>query len=207
MDAEKTMIERTLKFHDKATVISIGIAAPGPMIKYGNLLYSYFPNKTIVSKIETPDELINKLENDVYDFIFTTKPIETETLVSQFAYAESLYITVPKEHFLAGLKTGVHFSEIDGQSFLVSNNLGIWHDIVSKFLPKSKFFPQSMDNLYEIINASTIPNFSTNITLPMRAELNRVSMPVLDDEATVKFYLVYKKQNKPKLKKLLSLLK
>lgn len=90
---------------------------------------------------------------------------------------------------------------------MVSNNLGIWDDIVSKFLPKSKFFPQSMDNLYEIINASTIPNFSTNITLPMRAELNRVSMPVLDDEATVKFYLVYKKQNKPKLKKLLSLLK
>ena len=63
-----------------------------------------------------------------------------------------------------------------------------------------------MENLYEIINASTIPNFSTNITLPLRSELDRVSLPILDEEASVTFYLAYKKQNKQKLKNLLNII-
>lgn len=188
IEAERLMTERTITFHNKSTNISIGAVAPGPMIKYGNLLYSIFPNKNIVSKIEDKNTLIEKLKNGIYDCIFTDCEVKDDDLISQFAYTENLYITIPKAHFLAGLKRGVTFSEIDGQSFLVSNNLGIWDEIIAENLPKSKFFPQAMDNLYEIINASTIPNFSTNITIPLRTELERISLPILDRDATVNFY-------------------
>ena len=112
-----------------------------------------------------------------------------------------------KSHFWAGIVGGVHFSEIDGQSFLVADNLGIWDNIVAKNLPKSKLFPQSMENLDEIINASTIPNFSTNVTLPLRADVDRISIPILDEDASVNFYIVYKKENKQKLKLLLNYIK
>ncbi len=206
IEAERLMKERTITFHNKSTNISIGAVAPGPMIKYGNLLYSTFPNKNIVSKIEDKNTLIEKLKNGIYDCIFTDCEVKDDDLISQFAYTENLYITIPKAHFLAGLKRGVTFSEIDGQSFLVSNNLGIWDEIIAKNLPKSKFFPQAMDNLYEIINASTIPNFSTNITIPLRTELERISLPILDRDATVNFYISYKKEDKNKLKKLIKMI-
>ena len=206
IEAERLMKERTITFHNKSTNISIGAVAPGPMIKYGNLLYSTFPNKNIVSKIEDKNTLIEKLKNGIYDCIFTDCEVKDDDLISQFAYIENLYITIPKTHFLAGLKRGVTFSEIDGQSFLVSNNLGIWDEIIAKNLPKSKFFPQAMDNLYEIINASTIPNFSTNITIPLRTELERISLPILDRDATVNFYISYKKEDKNKLKKLIKMI-
>lgn len=206
IEAERLMKERTITFHNKSTKISIGAVAPGPMIKYGNLLYSIFPNKNIVSKIEDKNTLIEKLKNGIYDCIFTDCEVKDDDLISQFAYTENLYITIPKAHFLAGLKRGVTFSEIDGQSFLVSNNLGIWDEIIAKNLPKSKFFPQAMDNLYEIINASTIPNFSTNITIPLRTELERISLPILDRDATVNFYISYKKEDKNKLKKLIKMI-
>ena len=206
IEAERLMKERTITFHNKSTNISIGAVAPGPMIKYGNLLYSTFPNKNIVSKIEDKNTLIEKLKNRIYDCIFTDCEVKDDDLISQFAYTENLYITIPKAHFLAGLKRGVTFSEIDGQSFLVSNNLGIWDEIIAKNLPKSKFFPQAMDNLYEIINASTIPNFSTNITIPLRTELERISLPILDRDATVNFYISYKKEDKNKLKKLIKMI-
>lgn len=206
IEAERLMKERTITFHNKSTNISIGAVAPGPMIKYGNLLYSTFPNKNIVSKIEDKNTLIEKLKNGIYDCIFTDCEVKDDDLISQFAYTENLYITIPKAHFLAGRKRGVTFSEIDGQSFLVSNNLGIWDEIIAKNLPKSKFFPQAMDNLYEIINTSTIPNFSTNITIPLRTELERISLPILDRDATVNFYISYKKEDKNKLKKLIKMI-
>lgn len=206
IEAERLMKERTITFHNKSTNISIGAVTPGPMIKYGNLLYSTFPNKNIVSKIEDKNTLIEKLKNGIYDCIFTDCEVKDDDLISQFAYTENLYITIPKAHFLAGRKRGVTFSEIDGQSFLVSNNLGIWDEIIAKNLPKSKFFPQAMDNLYEIINASTIPNFSTNITIPLRTELERISLPILDRDATVNFYISYKKEGKNKLKKLIKMI-
>ncbi len=206
IDAEKNLKEKTVAFYNQMTNISIGTVAPGPMIKYGNLLYSILPNKTIFSKIENQENLIENLLNGTYDFIFVSSPVENELLNCEYVFSESLYITIPKTHFLAGIKDGVHFSEIDGQSFLVSNNLGIWDQIVTKNLPKSKMFTQLKSNLEELINSSTIPNFSTNTTIPLCSRINRVNIPILDDDATVKFYIVYKKQNKQKLKNLLKMI-
>lgn len=206
IETEKTMKERTVAFYNSITNISVGTIASGPMIKYGNLLFSVFPGKTIFSKIDSKENLFEKLKEGTYDFIFTTEQIESDEITSKYVFTEKLYITIPKTHFLSKLTQGVHFKEIDGQSFLVADNLGLWDEIVAKNLPKSKFFPQSMENLYEIINASTIPNFSTNITLPLRSELDRVSLPILDEEASVTFYLAYKKQNKQKLKNLLNII-
>ena len=206
IEAERTMKERAVYVYNSSFNLYVGSVAPGPMIKYGNLLFSTFPHKQIISKIEPQEDLINKLLNGNYDFIFTYSQVDNDLLVSQLAFQENLYVTVPRTCFLAGVTNGVHFSEIDGQSFLVSNNLGIWDNIVSKNLPKSKFFLQDMGNLYNIVNASTIPNFSTNITLPLKAELDRISLPILDDEAKVTFYLVYRKQDKRNLNSLLKLI-
>ncbi len=193
IEAEQIMKEKTVAFYNSKSQISIGSVAPGPMIKYGNLLYSIFPNKTIVTKIESEENLILKLKNLEYDFIFLSRELDDESLQSKFAFTEKLYIAIPKTHILAGMTNGIHFSEIDGQSFLVADNLGIWQTIVEKHLSKSKFFPQSFDNLNEIINSSTIPNFLTNITLSARREYDRLCIPILDDDASVSFYLVYKK--------------
>lgn len=193
IEAEQIMKEKTVAFYNSKSQISIGSVAPGPMIKYGNLLYSIFPNKTIVTKIESEENLILKLKNLEYDFIFLSRELEDESLQSKFAFTEKLYIAIPKTHILAGMTNGIHFSEIDGQSFLVADNLGIWQTIVEKHLSKSKFFPQSFDNLNEIINSSTIPNFLTNITLSARREYDRLCIPILDDDASVSFYLVYRK--------------
>ena len=193
IEAEQIMKEKTVAFYNSKSQISVGSVAPGPMIKYGNLLYSIFPNKTIVTKIESEENLILKLKNLEYDFIFLSRELEDESLQSKFAFTEKLYIAIPKTHILAGMTNGIHFSEIDGQSFLVADNLGIWQTIVEKHLSKSKFFPQNFDNLNEIINSSTIPNFLTNITLSARREYDRLCIPILDDDASVSFYLVYRK--------------
>lgn len=63
-----------------------------------------------------------------------------------------------------------------------------------------------MENLNELINASTIPSFSTNISLSMRSESGRINIPIIDEDAKVDFYIVYKKQDRQKLKKLIKII-
>lgn len=138
-------------------------------------------------------------------YLFQT-PLKKK-IMSAKKHSKKIYISLyPKTHFLAGMKNGVHFSEIDGQSFFVSNNLGIWDDIVAKNLLKSRFSPQEMDNLHEIISASSIPSFSTNVSLETKNDIDRINIKILDQDASVTFYLVYKKQNKQKIKNFLKLL-
>lgn len=203
LETVNTMRERTIAYYNSKTTISIGTVAPGPMIKYGNLLFSVFKGKSITSKIDNLENLIQKLNNDTYDVIFTNVPIISSEISSQFIFQENLFISIPKSHFLAGMTKGVHFKEIDGQSFLVANNLGIWDKIVAKELPKSRLFPQSMENLSEIVNSSIIPSFITNITKDLRASFDRVNIRILDEDASVNFYICYKTKNKSKLKDLL----
>ena len=196
LEAQENMVAKTQDFYNKSMSFAIGSVAPGPMIKYGNIIYSLFSKNNIVSKIESDDILLNKLTNGYYDCIFLSRPIDSDKLVCHYAFKECLYVCLPKTHFLSRVQENVKFAEIDGQSFLVSNNLGIWDKIVEKNLPKSKFFPQEMENLNELINASTIPSFSTNISLSMRSESGRINIPIIDEDAKVDFYIVYKKQDR-----------
>mgnify|MGYP003571328633 CR=1 FL=1 len=199
IQSENEMIEKTLAFYNSNFGINIGVVAPGPMIKYGNLLFSSFPNKSISSKIESEESLLRDLQNGIYDIVFTTKQIENDNTISKFAFTEELYVAVPKHHFVAGMNNGVYFKDIDGQSFLVANELGIWENIVKDNMPRSKFFSQDFENLGEIVNSSTIPSFATNITIPNQ-ETDRVFIPILNSEAKVDFYISYKKENKNKVK-------
>ena len=95
------------------------------------------------------------------------------------------------------MNDGVYFKDIDGQSFLVANELGVWESIVKDNMPRSKFFSQDFENLGEIINGSTIPSFATNITIPNQ-ETDRVFIHILNAAAKVDFYISYKKENKVK---------
>lgn len=196
IDAEKLMIEKTVSFHNKTLQVLIGSVAPGPIIKYSNDFYARFQDKNIVTKIEDEEHLIQRLKDGFYDFIFLSHKIEESGFTCKFAFKEELYISVPKNHFVSGMTSGVYFNEIDGQSFLVSNNLGIWENIVKENMPNSKFFPQSMENLNEIIKASTIPNFVTNISFFNHNENDRINIPILNESAKVSFYVVYKSSEK-----------
>ncbi len=103
-----------------------------------------------------------------------------------------LYVSLPKTHFLARKTDGVTFQELDGQSFLIARELGLWDDVIEKRLARSKFFRQDTDSLAEIVNASVIPCFATNVTFRYRGETTRVFIPILDEDAKKTFYALYK---------------
>jgi len=162
--------------------------------------------KSIETKIDEPSRLLKGLSTGVYDVLFTNEGVKADGLLSSYVFTESLHVFLPKTHFVSGLTDGVKFSDIDGQSFLVANELGLWDKMIKKHLPNSKFFTQDFENLSEIINASTIPTFSTNVTIPLREDSDRVDIKILDDAASVDFYIIYRAKDKSKLLKLLQMI-
>ena len=70
-------------------------------------------------------------------------------------------------------------------------------------LPTITTFAPSLAKLKAI--AFPIPSFATNVTLPNQAELGRIAIPILDDEAKMDFYISYKTENRQKIANFLNL--
>lgn len=87
-------------------------------------------------------------------------------------------------------------------SFLMHTEIGIWDQLVRKYMPNSTFLMQSdMDSLKQVAASSTLPSFQTDLGIEdagLRG--SRIAVPFSDPEACVNFYCTLKKKNQIKYK-------
>lgn len=196
IDMESDMILRIRSLDKSRHMITLGTCAPGPIMEIIPQLQRVYPEKRIAYELKSCEELLSGLVRDEYQMIITDYPIKQEDIVCREWGQEQLYISVMPAHPAAVMKE-VDFSMINGQSFLVYSNLGIWESIVRTNMPNSKFLVQKdMDELLEIVNASTLPAFETDLGMHMCGKRkNRVQVPISNKSATVTFYCVCKRIN------------
>ena len=152
-------------------------------------------NKKISVSTEGEKDLLKNLLNNVYDIIFINNSIHADNLVCKKIMTEHLYVSVPKTHFLYQYKDNIHFSDIDGQTFLLSSDIGCWTAVLDKHMNRSRFLKQSdPGELKEIAEYSSIPSFVTNISISTNSIRNRINIPIVDEDAYMDFYAVYKKE-------------
>lgn len=148
-----------------------------------------------VQKLE--DELIKGLINNSYDIIFINHDIKIDGCITKKLFQEHLYISVPPTHFICGMKAGVSWSDIDGQSFLLFSYVGYWETIVKNNLKRSRFLKNDdIEAMKEIAEFSSIPSFLTNLTINPNGVKNRINIPIINDSAYLNFYVVVKEKNK-----------
>ena len=56
----------------------------------------------------------------------------------------------------------------------------------------------------DLISTSVLPSFTTNLTQRYGAPINRVNVPILDPEATIRFYLCVSEKQKALLEAVLT---
>ena len=92
------------------------------------------------------------------------------------------------------------------------SEVGVWDKLVRKNMPDSSFLIQNDQNaLGELIEASNLPNFATDITIrayenmqiPSRNLSDRVLIPISDESATMDFYIVANKDLPSRYKSIL----
>lgn len=199
---DKRIREKAKELKQKSLTIHIEMTAPGPTFKYPN--FFYFDKDSNPQTLEIKDErkCINDVLSGFADVAFINSKIQIEGIYCEKILDEKLYVYLPKKHFLAMKTEGVTFEELDGQSFLIAKDLGPWDRIVETHLKKSKFFRQEQENLSEIVSASSIPGFVTNISLKFRDDPIRIAIPIMSEDATIPFYAICKKDKLHILRKI-----
>lgn len=199
VDQSKDM-ERVLKAYEKSKMtISVGSCAPAPLWEVMPMLYSFYPEMTILSEIKKDNELMDGLNNNSYNIIITHKIPEEEYIEYVKLGEENLFITLPHNHRLAN-RDNVYMKDLDGSVMLLMGNIGFWYDIAVNKMPNTNFLIQRDEYSFtELLKASALPAFTTDRALRnsnfsnSKAWSNRKIIPILDDEVHVKFYCVYKK--------------
>ena len=179
---------------EKNQSLNIGLTAPGPMFKFPSLFAPTSLNKKVFVSTEDEKDLLKNLLNNIYDIVFVNNPISIDNVICRKVMTEHLYVSVPETHFLSRFKESIRFSDIDGQTFLLSSDIGCWTSILDKHMNKSRFLKQSDPNeLKEIAEYSSIPSFVTNISMNANSIKNRINIPIIDEDAYMDFYAVCKK--------------
>ena len=196
INSDRILVKKAQEIKEKRNKISIGYTAPGIFYKYSDIFMNKIIKVEISTILDEEDNLIKDIANDKYDVIFINKEIKNDGFVCRKIFQEHLYISIPPTHFLSGMKNGVYWKDIDGQSFLLFSYVGVWNSILEKNLFKAHYIKNADKNdLEELTAYSSIPAFVTDISRKFKSTANRINIPILDEDAKLNFYIVYKKNN------------
>ena len=192
MEKCQDMVLRVQAFDRSRRTILIGSCAPMPIWELLPLLSDLYPSWTISSEMRENEVLLQGLRDDVYQLIILPYPVE-EPGISCVKYGEEhLYFSLPPAHPLSG-SNGLYMKDLNGETMLLRNHLGFWRDMTDRNMPDTRFLEQEDAAFEELVKSSALPSFATDAALRRVGNpVNRVNIPILDEEANVTYYCLYK---------------
>lgn len=181
----------------QATTLFGGICAPGVKWEIRSGLAEQENNQEIRLDLQENEALIAGLKDEHYQFIVTAGfLLDEDDILSNGFFMEQLYLSIPSAHPFA-TQEEITLDDLADLTMLLRSDLGIWQPLVDS-LTRTKFIVQKdWDAFEELISASALPSFSTNIThLASENDSQRVHIPISDREATKTFYISALKKNK-----------
>ncbi len=177
--------------------ISVESCAPAPLWDFIPMLNRKNPGKTISSKLVDDVEVLkNNLLNRACDIAILPFSMDSEEIECIRYSEEHLSICVPEDHALAKYKE-VSTAQINGYNCLLSSDIGFWSNFHKRTLPSSKFFVQTDEYAFkELVKQSSLPCFTTDLARDFYSDsdlVNRISIPIVDEEANVTYYVCYHK--------------
>ena len=192
MDKCQDMISRLQAFDRSQRTILVGSCAPAPLWEIPPVLSDLYPDRTISSEIRENDMLLQGLRDDVYQLIILPYPVEEPGITCVKYGEEHLYFSLPPAHPLSGSK-GLYMRDLNGETMLLRNRLGFWRDVTDKKMPDTRFLEQEDIAFAELVRSSALPSFSTDAALRRDGNpANRINIPILDEEANVTYFCLYK---------------
>ena len=203
MDA---FVANAREFDRKNRTISLGICAPAPVWTLAPLISNSYPHMSFQTETNTEAHLLEGLLNNTYQLITLHQKPTDDTFFYKKCGAETLMFALPTEHKYAKRKE-LSFSDMNGENMLLMPDIGFWNFVKEK-MPDSRFLTQNdRFSFNELVQASSLPSFITDLSEKYRiTPPGRIYVPISDQEATVTYYLICKKERRQDFKALFDLL-
>ena len=192
MEQSGDMISRIQAFDRSQRTILFGACAPAPLWEIPALLSDLYPEMTISSEIRENDVLLQGLREDVYQLIVLPFPVDEPGMICAKYGEEHLFFSLPPAHPLSGSKA-LYMKDLNGETMLLRNRLGFWRELTVRKMPDTRFLEQEDVAFDELVKFSALPSFATDVVLNREGNhVNRVNIPILDEEANVSYYCLCK---------------
>lgn len=201
LNQEEDMRKKLKEYASNKNEIDIGSCAPLPLTMLLTSLTFHLSNISTKGELQSEEEMIQGLRENKYQIIILNHIYDHKDFISIPICSEKLFISVHKDHSLYK-KRAVTFQEINGTSFLLSMQIGIWKDLVFQKMPNTHFLETAdSDILSEIAANSDICTFATDLgTRLTGARKNRKMIPISDADATMDFYAILSKNDSELIK-------
>ena len=187
--AAEEMTARMAAYVRSQHTIFVGACAPAPMWMLTPALGQLYPDRTIAAEMKEPETLLDGLRSGTYQIIVADGPIQETGILCREYVTEQLFVSLPPAHPLAK-RPGLHLSDLAGQTMLLYSELGVWKKLRDEKMQSIHFIVQTQREAFaDLVNASVLPIFTTNLTQQNSAVLDRVDVPILDPEAKIAFFL------------------
>ena len=211
LESEEDMITAVRNYDSSLHTVSAGYCTPGPMMEMPLHLTQIYPKMKVSSEMENEDALLKGLRTGKYGFVIVPHAYEDEDTICIPCGTETLYFSLIPAHPAVLFKDqGLSFSQMNGETFVMAGDIGVWRDLTMKMMPDSQFVLQdSLEALSAVINASTLPAFASDLTLRLfrsRVNSSRVFVKILDPEATLHYHCVILKKNHERYSHLITFL-
>ena len=182
------VVQQVRDFDQRRRTVVVRSCAPAPLWELLPKLNAKKPGMMVSSAICQNDEVLSAWQDGSCDIAILPFPMDDAKPFMQ----ENLFVCVPKDHELAMYKS-LTFADINGFNFLLRTELGFWDALCREKMPASKFLVQTDNAVFdELVQASSLPCFTTDYGQLQGGYPKRVNIPLADDEAHVIFYLVKK---------------
>lgn len=188
---------RSVQEFDKSLrSINVASCAPAPLWSLLPELSARFPKNTVTSQLMDIPEIIAAVSAGRQDIGILPYECPDKGLVDTAYIKENLSVCVPLQSPLAELER-VSFAELNGYNCLLKDQLGFWTEMCHRKMPASRFLVQTdTSEFYELVRASTLLCFTTELANPAGTIYDRKTVPISDSEAHITYHLICRSQKR-----------
>ena len=197
VEQNKEIVSRIIAFDRSLHSICVGSCSPMGITQLMPILQDHFGDMTISSELVYGKPLLSGLENGIYQLCIFNAPSDDPNIFCQRYISEQLYISVPKTHRLAEMKS-VQFSDLDGEKFLLFQHIGFWKEVCEEYMPNTSFIIQpDRDSFFELVENTDYPAFSSDaVLIAENPPKGRIYIPINEEKAKYTYYVACLNKNK-----------
>lgn len=174
----------------RSATLRVGTVAPAPLWRLTALTVERFPGRLLTSSSLTEREVESGVLDGSLDLGIALRPHTLPTVASARLMVENLSVCLPGDHPLAS-RPYVGADELDGETFLLFEDIGFWRGVCDEVFPSSQFVVQQDRAVFEqLAAASGLPYFVTDAPSLAVVDSRRAVVPIRDTAAHATFYLL-----------------